>query len=336
MFTIIRCISLRVTFSKKNRRTESTLVKTTEIALVIRMELWIFASLLAATLQTVRFMLQKVLSRAQLSTAGATFSRFCYSAPFLWVVVFIYFLKSGAGPPELSFWFWVFASLGGVSQILATVCVVTLFKSRNFAVGITFKKTEVIQAVLVGQILLQESVSLEGFIAILIGLFGVLLLSDQAGISDARTHRFFNRATGLGLMSGFLFAISAVAYRGATLEVSMPSAMTTAMVTLLWVVTLQVVLMGVWIYLREPGQLAAVWNARKSAVWIGLTSMGGSFGWFTAFNLQNAAYVKALGQIEILLSMAAGYFFFHEKMTIREFAGVGFLALSIVILVLAT
>ena len=117
------------------------------------MELWIFASLMAATLQTVRFMLQKVLSRAQLSTAGATFSRFCYSAPFLWGGVIIYFLKSDTEPPELSFWFWIFASLGGVAQILATVCVVALFKSRNFAVGITFKKTEVIQAVLVGLIL---------------------------------------------------------------------------------------------------------------------------------------------------------------------------------------
>ena len=298
------------------------------------MELWIFASLMAATLQTVRFMLQKVLSRTQLSTAGATFSRFCYSAPFLWVVVAFYFLKSGTEPPELSFWFWIYTSLGGVAQILATVCVVTLFKSRNFAVGVTFKKTEVIQAVLVGIILLQEGVSLEGLGAILIGLFGVLLLSDQANMSDSQTHRFFNRATGLGIMSGFLFAVSAVAYRGATLEVSMPSATTTAMITLLWVVTLQVVLMGVWMYLYEPGQLVAVWKARKSAVWIGLTSMGGSFGWFTAFSVQNAAYVKALGQIEILLSMAVGYFFFHEKLTMREFAGVVFLAISVIILVL--
>ncbi|MGB0556035.1 MAG: EamA/RhaT family transporter [Paracoccaceae bacterium] len=300
------------------------------------MELWIFASLMAATLQTVRFMLQKVLSRTQLSTAGATFSRFFYSAPFLWLAVVLYFVNSGTAFPALSFWFWIYASLGGVSQILATVCVVALFKSRNFAVGITFKKTEVIQAVLVGIILLGEGVSWEGFGAILIGLLGVLLLSDQSGGNDTATHRFLNRATGLGLMSGFLFAISAVSYRGATLEVAMPSAMTTALVTLLWVVTLQMVSMGIWIYLREPGQLAAVWKARKTAVWIGLTSMGGSFGWFTAFSLQNAAYVKALGQVELLLSMAAGYFFFREKLTVREFAGVGFLALSIVILVLVT
>ena len=62
--------------------------------------------------------------------------------------------------------------------------------------------------------------------------------------------------------------------------------------------------------------------------------MGGSFGWFTTFSVQNAANVKALGQIEILLSMAVGYFFFREKLTVREFAGVGFLAISVMILVL--
>ena len=173
-----------------------------------------------------------------------------------------YFLKIGTEPPELSYWFWIYASLGGVAQILATVCGVALFKSRNFAVGITFKKTEVLQAVLVSIILLQEGVSLEGLGAILIGLLGVLMLSDQANVSDAQTHRFFNRARGLGIMSGFLIAISAVAYRCTSLEVSMPSAMTTAMITLLWVVTLQVVLMGVWIYVRELGQLAAFWKAR--------------------------------------------------------------------------
>ncbi len=298
------------------------------------MELWIFATLIAASLQTVRFMLQKVLSGAQLSTAGATFSRFCYSAPFLWLAVSIYFLKSGTKLPVLSTFFWLYASLGGISQILATICVVALFKERNFAVGITFKKTEVVQAMLVGLVLLHEGVSLFGFGAILLGLIGVLLLSEGAGNGQNRSHRYFNRATGIGLLSGLLFAISAVSYRGATLQVDMPSALSVAAVTLLAVVTMQMVSMTIWIYLREPGQLSAVWKARKSAVWIGLTSMGGSYGWFTAFSLQNAAYVKALGQVELLLSLAASYFFFREKISLSELGGVVFLAASIVILVL--
>ena len=114
------------------------------------MELWILASLIAASLQTVRFMLQKILSSGQLSTAGATFARFCYSAPLFWIAVAGYFWINDLAPPQLSLAFWGYAAIGGLSQILATVCVVALFRTRNFAVGITFKKTEVIQAVCVG------------------------------------------------------------------------------------------------------------------------------------------------------------------------------------------
>ena len=228
------------------------------------MEIWICATLIAASLQTVRFMLQKILSRSMLSSAGATFSRFCYSAPILWIGVLVYFWSTGLPFPALSGLFWCFASLGGLAQILATVCVVAIFRSRNFAVGITFKKTEVIQSVLVGVLLLGEGVSLKGFGAILIGLAGILLLSDQSDKGQTGSHRFLNRATGLGVLSGFLFAISAVAYRGATLRVDMPTPISTAAVTLVMVVTLQMIAMTVWIYFREPNQLLAVWNARKA------------------------------------------------------------------------
>jgi drug/metabolite transporter (DMT)-like permease len=300
------------------------------------MELWIFATLIAASLQTVRFMLQKVLSRSQLSTAGATFSRFCYSAPILWICVLGYFWANDLPAPVLSILFWCYASLGGLAQIFATVCVVALFRSRNFAVGITFKKTEVIQSVLVGLLLLQEGVSLYGFVAILIGLVGVLLLSDQSDKGQTGSQRFLNRATGLGVLSGFLFAISSVSYRGATLQVSMPTPILTAAVTLVMVVSLQMIAMTIWIYFREPGQLLAVWQARKTAIWIGLTSMGGSLCWFTAFSLQNAAYVKAIGQFELLLSLAASYLFFKEKISKCELGGLLFLTASIILLVILT
>ena len=133
-----------------------------------------------------------------------------------------------------------------------------------------------IQSVLIGILILGEGVSLNGFGAILIGLLGVLLLSDQTEKCQTRSKRFLNRATGLGVSSGFLFAISSVAYRGATLQVDTGIPISTAAVTLLMVVSLQMIAMTAWIYFREPNQLLAVWSARKTAIWIGLTSMGGS------------------------------------------------------------
>jgi drug/metabolite transporter (DMT)-like permease len=70
------------------------------------------------------------------------------------------------------------------------------------------------------------------------------------------------------------------------------------------------------------------------AVWVGLTSMAGSMGWFTAFTLQTAAYVQAVGQIELVFSLLASVLFFKETVTLRELIGIGFLAVSILTFIL--
>lgn len=298
------------------------------------MSLWIPFTLAAASFQTLRFMLQKYLSMGKLSASGATFSRFVYSAPLIALGLAGYLQATGQAVPALGPRFFLFATIGGLAQILATICVVLLFQSRNFAVGITFKKTEVILAVLVGLVVLGEGVSLPGFAAILIGVAGVLLLSKDPAMTGSLRQQLFSRAVALGLGSGLLFAISAVTYRGATLELATDDPILRATVTLAVVVAWQTAIMGLWLAWRDPGQIAAVWRNRGVALWVGLTSMGGSLCWFVAFALQTAAYVKALGQVELILSLLASVFFFRETVTRREIAGMGLLTLSIVVLVL--
>ncbi|MFC6760312.1 EamA family transporter [Sulfitobacter porphyrae] len=297
-------------------------------------DLWILVTLAAASFQTVRFMLQKHLATATLSAAGATFSRFLYSVPFILLLLAVYLVAADKPLPALGDGFWLYGLAGASAQILATVCVVMLFKQRNFAVGITFKKTEVIQTVLVGWIVLGEGVSLPGFAAIALGIVGLLLLSGGPEVTGFHWRDMRNRAAGLGIASGVLFAISAVTYRGASLSVAEADPILRAAVTLAAVVVMQTVIMLVWLRWREPGQIRAVWAARRVALWIGLTSMGGSLCWFIAFTLQNAAYVKALGQVELILSVAATTLFFHEKITRREWAGMAVLVASILMLIL--
>lgn len=298
-------------------------------------DLWIIVTLLAAAFQTVRFMLQKVLATSTLSPAGATFSRFIYSAPFIVLLLAVYMHLTQAQFPDLSMRFWGFGVLGGTTQILATICVVALFKERNFAVGITFKKTEVIQTVLVGLLLLGELISWGGFAAIALGLVGLLLLSGGKEASGFHLSDLRNRAAGLGIASGILFAFSAVSYRGASLTLTDDDPLLRAGVTLMAVVMMQTVIMAVWLYFREHGEIARVWRARRVAIWIGLTSMGGSLCWFIAFTLQNAAYVKAMGQVELILSIMASTLFFREKITVREAMGIAVLIASILLLILA-
>lgn len=298
------------------------------------MSLWISVTLAAAFFQTLRFMLQKILATAALSAAGATLARFFYSAPIVLVLVVAYFAISGREVPELTPSFWAYGALGGTSQILGTVLVVMLFKSRNFAVGITLKKTEVIQNVLFGLVILGEGVSWLGFLFICIGLVGVLLLSDTPGGVGPIRKRVWNRTAFLGLASGAMFGISGVAYRGASLELALDEPMLRAGITLAAVTSMQLVAMLIWLRLRNPGEIGRVWGARRTAAWVGLTSMAGSFCWFTAFTLQTAAYVNAIGQVELIFSMIASVMFFREKVTGREFLGVAVLGLSVIGLVL--
>ncbi len=207
------------------------------------MELWIPVTIAAASFQTVRFMLQKVVSTKQLSAGGATFARFIYSAPLVLAGLAFWLWLTDRPLPDLSAAFWGYGAMGGMSQILATVAVVLLFRERNFAVGITFKKTEVILAALVGLLVLGEAISLGGLAAILIGLAGVLLLSRTPGVEGGWMRHLTSRASLLGLGSGMLFAISGVSYRGASLEIDAEAPLR-AGVTLAAVVTMQALAMA--------------------------------------------------------------------------------------------
>ncbi len=294
------------------------------------MSLWIPVTIFAAFMQNIRFMLQKLLRGTKLSTAGATFSRFLFSAPLVAVFLALYMLIMGYDWPGLSARFVLFGASGGIAQILATACVVALFAQRNFAVGIVFKKTEVVQTALIGFLVLGEGISAWGIIAIVVGFFGVLLLSDPP-----KGGSVFNRAAALGLASGVLFGISAIGYRGAAMEIASEDAFLRAGVTLACVTLFQTVVMIGWLILRERGEIGRVLASWRVSSLVGITSMLGSFGWFTAFALQNAAYVKALGQVELVFTFLGSYFIFKERSNRREMAGIALVVVSIILVIAA-
>lgn len=300
------------------------------------MELWVWVTFCAAGFQTLRFMLQKKLATATLSAGGATFARFVFSAPIVLLLLPLYTQVSGHHLPALPMPFWTYAAVGGLTQILATVCVVVLFGRRNFAIGITFKKTEVILTAIVGLIVLGEGITVHALIAILIGLVGVLVLSETPNATGGLLRRIANPSAGMGLLSGLFFAVSGVTYRAASLELASDDAFFRAMITLAAVVTMQTVALGLWLCLREPGQVAKVLAAHRSAKWVGVTSMAGSFCWFTAFTLQNAAYVNAVGQVELAFSLLVTVLVFHERPQKRELLGIALLSISVLVLVLLT
>ncbi len=301
------------------------------------MELWIPITIAAAFMQNLRFMLQKHLKATRLSTAGATFARFIFAAPLAALILGAMFLlrTGGLAVPEAGF--YAFAMIGGLAQILATLCVVALFAERNFTVGITFKKTETVQTAIIGLVVLGEAVSAWGLVAIGIGLVGVVLLSDppQGDTGAGWRGRLFNRASGFGLASGALFGVSAIGYRGASLSLESGDFLLRAAATLAFVTFFQTLVMALYLVRREPGQISAVLSSWRVSGLVGLTGVLGSLGWFSAFTLQNAAYVKALGQVELVFTFLASYFIFRERSSGREIVGILLVVASILVLVMA-
>lgn len=298
------------------------------------MDIWIPITIGAALAQTVRFMLQKKLKQTRLSIAGATFARFIYSAPLVAIIATVYAITSGQGAPNMPPAFWTYAVLGGTTQIIGTACVIALFAHRNFAVGITFKKTEVLLSALIGFVILGDLISGPALIAILLGLFGVLLLSDIPSNAGRFHQRIWNKATALGLASGLAFGFSGNGYRGASLSLTSGDVFYRAIITLAFVTAFQTAIMAIWLVWQERGEITRVLSAWRVASLVGLSSMVGSICWFTAFTLQTVAYVNALGQIELLFSLMVGAFVFGEKVTLREWQGLLLLTGSIVVLIL--
>ena len=303
-------------------------------------ELWIPITIFAAFCQNLRSAVQKHL-KGVLSNTGATFSRFGYGFPFL--VVYVLALHYGAGMewPEPNAAFVIYGLVGGVTQIGATFCLVWLFSFRDFAVGTTYSKTETVQAALFGLVILGDGVDLAGAVAIFVSLIGVMLLSTAKSELDWRRLwlGWTERTALIGIFSGTLFGISAVTFRAASLSLGDPDSgggpgfLMQAGFTLAFVILAQTVGMALWMAWREPGQLGAVLRSWRWASLAGLAGAVSSIGWFTAMTLQNVAYVRALGQIELVFTFAAGLFIFKERSTRLEVAGILLVVAGILILV---
>jgi drug/metabolite transporter (DMT)-like permease len=284
---------------------------------------WIPITIAAAFFQNLRSALQRHL-KGVLSTTGATFSRFAYAAPLALLYVGALAALTGQGLPSPNPTFVAYAVIGGLAQITATALLLYSFSFRNFAVGTAYSKTETVQTAIFGIVILGDPLGVGAAAAIVISLIGVM------AISVARTRisplglltSLAEKSALIGIASGAFFGLSAISYRGASLSLGDHGFLIRAAYTLAFVTTFQTLVMAVYMRLREPGQVTAVFRAWRVAAWAGVSGMIASACWFTAMTIQNAAYVRALGQIELVFTFAAAVFFFRERPNRTEVVGI--------------
>jgi drug/metabolite transporter (DMT)-like permease len=290
---------------------------------------WIPITLGAAASQAVRTALQRHL-KGRLSTNGAAFTRFVFGLPL--ASVYLAALVGGGGDlprPTPTFWTWVVVA--AVSQIVATSLQIHVMATRNFATGVAYAKTEVVQAALFEIVVLGAVVTWLGGLGIVLGTAAVMLMSV---VRNARPLRalvlgWTEPAALLGLVAGGLFGVAAVGFRAASVSLHHPSAFVAAAFTLVVATAIQSTVMAGYLAAREPGEVRRVFHHARAGALVGVASFLGSAGWFTAFTLQIAAYVRTLGLVELVFTLLISLYAFRERPTAAELAGLALLGISI-------
>lgn len=298
-------------------------------------DVWIGFTVAAALFQAWRTALQQAL-RGALSADGAAFVRFLYGAPVAALLLAGWCAVTGRAPAPLQGMFLAFAAAGGVAQILATSALMRAFAARGYAVGTAYAKTEAVQGAFVAWALLGETLSPLAAAGVGLSFIGVLVLSSPERLASlARLPRGAAQPAALwGLGAGGGFAVAAVLFKAATLSLGGVDRILDALATLAVATALQSGLMGAWLARAEPAQLRLAIAAWRRAAPVGLLSAFGSACWFSAFALGPVALVRALGQVEMLFTLAFGRFYLRERITGAESVGFALVVAGVVLVVL--
>jgi len=288
--------------------------------------LWAVFTVLAAAGQTARNAMQRELT-ATLGTVGATHVRFLFGFPFALIFLLGVFLVTGVLPrPSWSFVPWLLA--GALFQIGATATMLAAMGQRSFVVVVAYIKTEPIQVAIFGLLFLGDPVNLPMMLAIVIATAGVVVMSFKPGGMEGGI-----RPTVIGLISGGMFALSAIGYRGAILDLAHPNFVMTATFTLACGLVLQAALLTGYLALRDPPVLTAIMGQWRRSLFAGFMGATASQFWFLAFALATAASVRTLALVEVLFAQAISAFIFKQPTSTREGIGMAMIVVGVILLI---
>jgi drug/metabolite transporter (DMT)-like permease len=294
--------------------------------------LWAVFTIAAAFAQTIRNAMQRELT-AGLGTVGATHVRFLFGFPFALVFLVGLLAATGAPLPRPGIYFWPWVAAGAFVQIAATALMLAAMGERSFVVTIAYTKTEPIQVALFGFIFLGDRVTLPMAAAILVATTGVIVMSTKSIKLGEMSGGI--RPMLLGLCSGGAFALAAIGFRGAILNLGLSDYAMAATFTLVIGLAIQSVVLSVYLSLRRSAVMFALLRAWKPSLFAGFMGALASQFWFLAFALATAASVRTLALIEVLFAQLVARYGFGQRTSAREAVGMALVVAGVALLILA-
>ncbi len=294
--------------------------------------LWLPATLLAGLFQAWRTAVQQRV-RAELSVNAAGLVRYLYGFPVGCLLLACYLGVTGSAIPDHGPGYWTNAALGGLAQVLGTILLIMAFGFRNYVVGTAYAKTEAVQGAVLAMILLGEMLSPLTWTGIAVGVFGVFILSTGGQrMTPVQALKMLGQPAALcGLGAGFLFALTSVFVKRATLSVDTPDKILAALVVLVAVLALQLLMQGAYVVLRERGQIVSIFKSWRVSGQVGVLAALGSACWFTGFALAPVALVRAVGQVEVIFTLGFSRFYLKEPLSRSEMWGLLIVAAGVIL-----
>jgi len=253
--------------------------------------------------------------------------RFFFLLPFAlaasWVIGF----------PKVGWEYWLYSFLAGFSQVISTLLLSKSFKHGEISVTVTIWKLQVVLLAIFGVLFLHETITPGGTAGILVSLFGVYLLNM--------------RRARLSLAEPILLLLREKAMRYALL-----AALTITPTILLFKKTAQVgdpyfstltnyifasLLIFPLVLKKSARHLVALPRYSGRFFAMGLFGAAATIFGCSGYILSAAAYVEAVKQIEIPLTLAVGVLFFNERERVQAiWPGCLILMIGLLILIFAS
>lgn len=289
--------------------------------------MWVAFTILAALMQAGRNAFQKQLS-LNVPVMGVTLARFLFASPLALIYLIAHYqYQPSLHIPHFSSLFCLYIILASVAQIVATALMVKLFHLKNYAIGVGLAKSEAILTAVLGVLYFGTHISYLGWLGVFIGTIAIFLMTGAKSLQHLSWQTLC-----IGLASGLSFALTSLWVREASLQLDLPALVAAAWV-LLSVISVQAITLLGYLYIKQKSTLTKLFKYKKLTLLTSIFSFVGSLGWFSAMSLQHVAFVKTVGQIEVLFMLMISHFIFKEQLKKQDLIGLALIVIAAILVV---
>lgn len=296
--------------------------------------MWLFLSIIASFLQTLRNSFQRGLLH-ECGTWAATWVRFAFGLPISLAVFVSIVIYNGGFDIAKPANFIINASIGALAQVLATAALLKSMDKASFALGATLQHTSLLITAIFGSLFLGDILSQNVWLGIFLATMGMGLATWPRGQIEKQNLKKTIEGGMWGIVCGACFAVSANAFRVAVLSVSSVPNFLASSLTVSFVQFLQTIGVFIYLLLFERANIKKALKYWPQSLGAGIAGASSSVLWFLALALVPAALARAVNlAIEAPSAIIIGALKFKEGFNIKRIIAIILIVLGVIIAVL--